>query len=379
MKHFIMVGADLHDKTIRYRVAVDKERSKGRTVLHTPEGRREMVKALKALSERYQGAAIYLGFEAGPHGFGLYDELEAAGVRCAPLAPTEMEKSSDARVQKTDDKDAERILEVVRSWVLAGKDPPLVAVPDPQTRLDREPVRLRVRVGCRTGKIKTQVRSLLTRHSLRCDGSFDGEHLQALKRLSETMARSLGATLRSLLQELEWAEEQKHDLDEIIGELAETPRYRPAVAALRTLKGVGVLTAMSVILEFGDPGRFENRRQVGSFLGLVPTQADSGARVDRLGHITKKGPGLVRRLLCQAAWAVIREDKAVGVKYQKWCRKHPQEKMVFVVAQMRRLGIRAWHKLQDAYREKPMSVLPNTPPYWCMRFSVNNRNVRRRA
>jgi transposase len=336
-----------------------------------------MIQQLQALADRQGGAAIYVGFEAGPHGFWFYDEMENAGIRCAPLAPTEMERASDARVQKNDDKDAERILEVVRAWVLAGKEnSPLVAVPDPETRRDREPVRMRVRIGCQVAKTKTRIRSLLARHDLNCDGAFDRKHIEALHKLAGKIDPSLGVVLKQMLRELKCWEQEQRRADRMMMALARKERYRHAVEVLLGVDGAGMLTALAIVVEFGDPKRFENRQQVGAFLGLVPTMADSGERTGRLGHITKKGSAQLRRLLCQAVWGAMKEDPALARAYDRWCSKHPRRKMVFIVGKMRKMGIRLWHELQRAYGGKPVLGAPgsqpgrNTPVYWRMRFPL---------
>ncbi|MCY4304439.1 MAG: IS110 family transposase [Aestuariivita sp.] len=67
------------------------------------------------------------------------------------------------------------------------------------------------------------------------------------------------------------------------------------VEALISLRGLDVLSAVTVLAELGDITRFDNPRQLMSFLGLVPSKHSSGA-------ITKTGNGHVRRILVEAAW-----------------------------------------------------------------------------
>ena len=76
---------------------------------------------------------------------------------------------------------------------------------------------------------------------------------------------------------------------------------RLAFEPLRTLRGVDVLTAATVLAELGDPSRFDNPRQLVAFLGLVPSEHSSGSR-RRQGAITKTGNAHVRRVLIESAW-----------------------------------------------------------------------------
>ena len=77
---------------------------------------------------------------------------------------------------------------------------------------------------------------------------------------------------------------------------------RPVVEALVALRGVDVVTAMTVLAELGDLTRFDSPRELMSFLGLVPSEHSSGGR-RRQGAITKTGNGHVRRVLVESAWS----------------------------------------------------------------------------
>lgn len=80
--------------------------------------------------------------------------------------------------------------------------------------------------------------------------------------------------------------------------------------------GVGVLTALTFPVEWGDVGRFENRRQAGSCRGLVPASYESGEADDRKGHITRLGPPRVRKVPNQAAWHLVRLDPLWRKRYE---------------------------------------------------------------
>ena len=90
-------------------------------------------------------------------------------------------------------------------------------------------------------------------------------------------------------------------------ELNRIGREHAGVTLLRTIPGVGMRTAEAMVAYVDDVRRFAKVRQVGSYFGLVPSQ-DASAAVNRLGHITKQGPSLVRRLVTEAAWQGIRRS-----------------------------------------------------------------------
>jgi transposase len=108
--------------------------------------------------------------------------------------------------------------------------------------------------------------------------------------------------------------------------------------------GGGVLTALVFFTEMGEPGRFANRRQIGAYLGLVPSSQESGEATDRKGHLTHQGSSRVRKVLCQATWARVRNDPQEKAAYERIKAKNPKHKKIAVVASMRRLAVRMWHR-----------------------------------
>jgi len=125
-------------------VAHNAESAQKRSFGNSPEGRQRMMEFLAGRSRECAGAQIVLAYEAGPHGFGLHDELTAAKIRAHVLAPTLLPQSVKGRKDKTDEKDALRILEALRGHFLAGNRLPPVWGPDKATRDDREVVRSRL-------------------------------------------------------------------------------------------------------------------------------------------------------------------------------------------------------------------------------------------
>jgi transposase len=80
----------------------------------------------------------------------------------------------------------------------------------------------------------------------------------------------------------------------------------PVVCRLRTVPGIGPITAVTYRAALDTWERFADAGAATAFLGLVPREDSSGTR-HRKGAITKTGPGPVRALLVQAAWVVWRQ------------------------------------------------------------------------
>ena len=167
MSQVIMVGCDLHDKTMLLKVAQGRGAAETESVKNTAKEREAMIGRLKRRAKAAGGARIVFVYEASGLGFGLYDQLSEAGIECHVLAPTRIAKSVKQRRRKTDERDAQQLLELVRAHVLAGNELPTVWIPDAQTRDDRELVRMRLEAAEKQARVKAQIKSLLKRNSLR--------------------------------------------------------------------------------------------------------------------------------------------------------------------------------------------------------------------
>jgi transposase len=94
-------------------------------------------------------------------------------------------------------------------------------------------------------------------------------------------------------------------------------------------------------------------------VGLVPRQYQSGER-DQRGRITKRGPALLRKLLVECGWVMLRYNAWARAVYQRLCRGKTRKKQA-IVALARKLVVRLWAMLRDGapWREDPAAaVLP---------------------
>lgn len=361
MRKVIMIGCDLHDKTMLLKIAEGPGEAQTQSVKNTAAGRVKMIEGFKKQAAAAGAARVVFVYEASGQGFGLYDELNDAGIECHVLAPTRIARSQRQASQKTDEKDAQQLLELLRGHVLAGNQLPAVWVPDPTTRDDRELVRARLDVAEKITAIKAQIQSLLKRNHV-ARGTGTGKGWTRLFRhwlqydLCESSGSCLGensrSTLASLMRQLDFLEEEGRRLDKWVGDLAMQPRYAAAFEEMTVLCGVGLLTAMVFLTELGDLSRFANRRQLAAYLGLAPRSSESGDANDRKGHITHQGSSRVRKLLCQATWARVRYDAQEKQAYDRIVARNPKKKKIAVVASMRRLAVRMWHRGKE-FQGKP--------------------------
>jgi len=158
---------------------------------------------------------------------------------------------------------------------------------------------------------------------------------------------------RALLEKLAlapWASRRRQELLELLDRLNPTikeltaaveqeARKRPEALRLMTHPGVGPLTALAYVLIIGTPARFQRGKQIGTYVGMIPSE-DSSAGKQRLGHISKQGNSLLRFLLVEAAQAAARINPEWRRRYIHLAmRRH---KSIAKVAMGRRLAIRLY-------------------------------------
>ena len=78
--------------------------------------------------------------------------------------------------------------------------------------------------------------------------------------------------------------------------------------AVRALRGLNTTIASTVVAEIGDITRFDNPRQLMTWLGLVPSEHSSG-NTTRRGRLTKTGNALAKTMLVEAGWSYRHSPK----------------------------------------------------------------------
>ena len=359
MEDYILAGCDVHEKSLEVKTSKNAEEPERRKFGGSDKGRKDLFAYLKRRAKAEGVKKIVLAYEAGPFGYGLHDDATLSGIECYVLAPTGMKRSPKSVKNKTDKKDAQRILEALRGHLLAGNDLPDIWVPDKATRDDREIVRLRLDLGGQCGGIRSQIGSLLKRHEVRKPRGIGKNWTEGHRRWLEDLTGSsslLGEGsrkgLESLLRQLSFYESELAAVDAEVLRLSESERYGEYVEELCDLKGVGVLTAMVFLTEMGDMSRFNNRREVGQYMGLAPSSHETGEDTDSKGHITHQGPSRLRHVLCQATWCRVRCDAKEKAWYDQAVARNPKHKKIAVVGSMRRLGIVMWHRALEVYHRR---------------------------
>lgn len=345
MSMVIYVGMDVHLNSIAVAWGRVQEKPRTLTITPTPEGFESLIKAVGTQN-------VWGIYEASSCGFEVYDRLRELGWKVSIVAPTHIAKSVHSRKRKTDLRDAIKLREVVMSHGELGTELAQIWIPDRELQEERELVRRRLKLSESSCRVKNGILSLLRMHRIkRPEGmkkAWTQRHVAWLRGLAKdnALGSKVRLVLESYLRELDFVEQEIALIQEAVELLSKEPRYCAAVDNMTHIPGVGILTAMTFLVELGDVRRFNNRRQVGSYLGLVPASYESGEADDRKGHITRLGPPRVRKVLNQAAWHLVRLDPVWRQRYEGIAGRGGGK--TAIVAIMRRLGIELWQRAKSA-------------------------------
>lgn len=288
------VGLDVHKETIAVAVALPGRGS--------PEYRGEIAARRGSLGRLMgrlspHGEVLSFCYEAGPCGYGVYREVTEAGHDCQVVAPSLVPRKPGDRV-KTDRRDALALARLHRSGDLTP-----VWVPGPEQEAVRDLTRAREDMKGLELKARQRLGAFLLRH---------GRVYGGRSRWTQAHARWLeGQAFESPAQQVVFQEYvdavaqagvRVASLEAQMREALAGWSQAPTVAALRALRGVDTVTAMTLLAELGDLTRFDSPRQLMGFLGLAPSERSSGSR-RRQGAITRTGNGHARRVLVEAAWS----------------------------------------------------------------------------
>src|SRR5207244_3246829 len=209
-------------------------------------------------------------YEAGPTGFGLYRHLAQRGITCAVVAPGLVPQRPGDRV-KTDSRDARKLARLLAGGLLQP-----IHVPAPELEAARDLVR--AREDARLDRLRDRHR--LSKFCLRQGRMLPGSSWSVVRRkwLSEQRFEfpAQQQTFDTYVHAVDLVDARIEALERAIRETAEQEPWRELVARLRCLRGVETLTALALVAEIGDFNRFKCAQEFMAFVGLVPSDHQSG-------------------------------------------------------------------------------------------------------
>jgi transposase len=268
--------------------------------------------ALQRVLARYAGQQMQAVYEAGYFGFRLHDRLVEHGIECLVTPPSLIPQEYGNRV-KTDRRDSRKLAHLLAKGLLKR-----IWVPTQEELYHRQVIRRRRQL------VRDRVR---TQSRIKAELRFYGIHLEEprgrwTQLYFETLRsirfgnRWMQESFNRLLEQYEFLNMQINKQTQLLQELSETEMYRGRMEILRSIPGIGVISAMELLLELQDVSRFRRAEQLAAYVGLTPSQYSSADKV-RMGRITGIGKNTLRSILVEASWILISKDQAMREKYDR--------------------------------------------------------------
>lgn len=286
------IGLDVHKATIAIAMAdADEPPTSYGTIANDPSAVRKLMTRLGGPEVR-----LHVAYEAGPTGYVLHRQLTSLGIECMVVAPSLIPRQPGNKV-KTDRRDALKLARLLRSGDLTP-----VWVPDQEHEALRSLVRARADAKVDQLRAKHRLSKLLLQRGC-CPPvgvrNWTTRHFQWLRELQfEHIADRV--VFAEYLAEVVAAGERLKRLEAALRECAPSTRQAPLIAALQAFRGIGFLSAVTIVAEAGDLRRFRTAPQFMAYTGAVPTEASSGGKQHR-GRITRTGNAALRHILGEAA------------------------------------------------------------------------------
>lgn len=306
----VVIGVDVHDKSHSVAVLGMK-----REILAQMKFDSVTILAWERLFGSLPGCKTTVVYEAGPLGYTFCDMIREMGRKAVVVAPQKHVGP------KTDKRDA---LQTGYDY-LSGRASE-VTVPEWEQRLDRQVVRLRDKLLEKRKQMANMLKSMWK-------GFGFETQIQRTHADSEGTLNKCAETMGKVIQELD---ERIEDLEKEMKKISMKEKWSGEIAAINKISGVGWLTAVEMRLQVADIGAFGNSGKFASYIGLCPGEWSSGES-RRVGGITKRGPGRLRGLLVQCAWARIRCDADSKKRFEELSKRRGKRRAIVAIA--RRLAV----------------------------------------
>jgi transposase len=331
----VIIGCDFHPS---FQQVAIFDKGTGEIEQRRLSHREEAEQFYRALA----GQAVRVGMEACGH-YPWFERLLAELGHQLWLGDAAKIRASVVRKQKTDRRDAEQLLKLLREDRF-----PRIWVPNVEERDARQLlIHRHQQVQART-RVKNQLQAMAL-----------GQGVQRKRKLWSQGGRAELEQLPLLSYAAQRRQQLLESLDRLDAGIAELQRrveqevsQHPSAVKLMTHPGVGPVTALAMVLSIGPAQRFQSPRQVASYFGLIPSEHSSGGR-QQLGRISKQGNAFLRFLLVEAGQSAARYDAELGRFYRRLsARKH---RALAKVAVARKLAMRLYLMLREDWNYAQLS------------------------
>ncbi len=248
-EHRIDVGLDVHKRSWNAAIFLNGMYVRN---IHQPPCPLALKKFLEA---HYPGAHYRCAYESGKFGYWIHREFSALGIDCLVINPADIPSTHKDEIYKNDCRDARGLGQALSAGQLKSIYVPLV-----EQEADRNLLRHRKKLWRDLVRCKNRVKGFLDYLGVALPAQFDNANwshnfIHWLQQLSfEHPANRM--TLDYQIREVQMLRRELLNISNDIRKLMRSKKYKDLYYLLRTISGIGPLTAAALITEIGDMKRF---------------------------------------------------------------------------------------------------------------------------
>lgn len=203
--------------------------------------------------------------------------------------------------------------------------------PSPRERAHRRLVRQRIHLTKGVKRIRSRMRAILAEYNADRKDLFTAEGLKWLATLKVSAEDRF--VLRQSVAEWKFLQGQIKQIDKKLAQFAAAAPAPEAEARelLQTIPGVGTVTVDVVLSELGNVDRFSSQKKACTYAGLNPGSRSSDGTKHEL-KITKQGSPLLRWVLVESAWRLVRQSRHWRTIFEALARRRGKKRAVVAVA-----------------------------------------------
>lgn len=321
----IYVGLDTHLKS--WKVTIMHKKMVPKTFVQEPEP--EILAAY--LNRNFPGASYYSAYEASFCGFWIHNKLIKLGIKNIVANPADIPTTGKEKTQKEDKRDSRKIARSLSNGELQG-----IYIPGEENLEDRAMLRLREKLSGDLVRYKCRIKSLLYFHGIKFPEEFEkSSHwskrfMKWIEELKFTQ-ESGNQTKEILITQAKSFREALLKITHQIKKLSQTEKYKTNVELLRSVPGIGLISAMVLLTEIDKIDRFSDLDHLCSYVGLIPSTASTGDKEIVRGITPRKNHSL-RRIIVESSWIAIRIDPALSLAFGKYSKEKKSNQAIIKIA-----------------------------------------------
>ena len=317
----LFIGIDIHKKSWQVHFCTDLFDGDTKTFAPVPAAFKEYI------DRSFPGHQVYCVYEAGCCGYTAARAFQSFGWEICVVNPADIPRPAKQAWTKTDTVDCINLAKQLKNGQLTS-----ITIPSLSREQLRALFRRRFDLVKDLRRIKSRIKSFLLYHGIVVPPAFDNPNwshafinwMIDLKWPYATAQK----TLDSMILQYRFLKEEIQLVSTDIRAYCRK-HHKKDYYLMRSIPGIGPLTAAAFISEIGDIRRFSSFKQLASFVGFVPAIYQSGENLRTLG-LTPRGNRLVRSYMVEAAWVAIRKDPVMQAYYRKHLGKNPKSIVIKV-------------------------------------------------